>query len=191
MLRLASVTPPAWTEAALGGVAELLLDHAHCELKAASTALGLAFRHASVPGLPEPLSRLAREELEHFELVLQALHARGIPFERAPATPYASRLHEAIRGAEPGRLTDTLLCCALIEARSCERMQLLAERLPDAGLRDLYSGLLAAEARHHAAYVDLALQVAPRTEVMQRLGELADHEAAVLAGSPRGPRLHE
>jgi tRNA 2-(methylsulfanyl)-N6-isopentenyladenosine37 hydroxylase len=191
MLRLASVTPPAWTDAALGGVSELLLDHAHCELKAASTALGLAFRCASIPGLPEPLSRLAREELEHFELVLAALRERGIAFGRAAATPYAARLHGAIRGAEPSRLVDTLLCCALIEARSCERMQLLATRLPDPSLRDLYEGLLASEARHHATYVDLALEVAPRTEVLRRLDELAAHEASVLADSPRGPRLHE
>lgn len=191
MLRLASSTPPAWAEIAVSRLSETLVDHAHCEKKAASTALGLLFRYPERAEMLDPLSRLAREELEHFEQVLAILRARGIPFARMKATPYAARLHEAIRRAEPGRLCDTLLCCALIEARSCERMQVLAARLEDPALAAFYESLLAAEARHHATYVDLALGIAPRSEVLERLDVLSRHEAAILSDAPRGPRLHE
>ena len=191
MLRLASRTDPGWVDAAARDLPALLVDHAHCEKKAASTALGLLFRYPDVAPLQRPLSELAREELQHFELVLAVLASRGIAFGRLDATPYAAGLREAVRDREPLRLLDTLLCCAFIEARSCERMTLLAERLPDAELASFYRDLLAAEARHHAVYVDLALALAPKDEVFARLEQIASHEAAVLARSAGGPRLHE
>ena len=194
MLRLTSPTGPDWLPRALAGLDDLLLDHAHCELKAASTALGLIFRNPEQADLLQPLSEIAREELAHFELMLRVLTARGIPFKRMEAPPYAAGLREMVRTREPGRLIDTLLCCALIEARSCERMQLLAAGLPDAELAALYESLLASEARHHATYVDLALGLASREEILGRLEELGRHEAAVLAREPkqpRGARLHE
>jgi tRNA-(ms[2]io[6]A)-hydroxylase len=191
MLRLASSTPVSWADLASARIDETLVDHAHCEKRAASTALGLLFRHPDIPELQEPLSALAREELEHFELVLALLRRRGIPLGHAQAAPYASRLHEAVRRREPHRLLDTLLCCALIEARSCERMSLLAARLPDEELASFYRSLLAAEARHHAAYVDLALGLFGRAEVTARLAELARHEALSLPARPGGPRLHD
>lgn len=191
MLRLASPTGPDWLARARAGLPDLLVDHAHCELKAASTALSLTFRHPERTQILEPLSQLAREELEHFELMLSVLAARGIAFRRMEPTPYAAGLRETVRSAEPGRLVDTLLCCAFIEARSCERMQVLAEGLDDQGLAELYRGLLASEARHHATYVDLALTIAPRAEVMRRLEEIGRHETEVIARDPKGPRLHE
>ena len=191
MLRLAAPTEPSWLPRALANLPDLLVDHAHCEMKAASTALGLMFRHPEKAQLLDPLSRLAREELEHFELMLSVLAARGIAFRRMEATPYAAGLREVMRSSEPGRLIDTLLCCAFIEARSCERMSILAEGLPDAKLSDLYRGLLASEARHHATYVDLALSLGSREDVLARLEVVALHEAAVIIREPRGPRLHE
>jgi tRNA-(ms[2]io[6]A)-hydroxylase len=192
MLNLASRTDPAWTRRALADVDEILLDHAHCEKKAASTAINLIFRYPEHPQMMVPLSELAREELEHFEQVIAVIRARGAEFRRQRPSPYASRLMEAVRTHEPARLLDTLLCCALIEARSCERMQLLAEALDDAALRELYQGLLACEARHHATYVDLArtLELAPEPELKRRLRELAEHEARVLEDAPAEPRMH-
>ena len=191
MLRLNVPTSPDWLPRALAGLGDLLVDHAHCELKAASTALGLIFRHPEQAELLHPLSEIAREELAHFELMLGVLARRGIPFRRMEAAPYAPGLREIVRTAEPGRLIDTLLCCALIEARSCERMQILAAGLPDAELAALYESLLASEARHHATYVDLALGLGPREQILRRLDELGRHEAAVLSRGPTGPRLHE
>jgi tRNA-(ms[2]io[6]A)-hydroxylase len=192
MLALASATDPAWIERALANLDVVLLDHAHCEKKAASTAIGLIFRHPEKTALIAPLSRLAREELSHFEEVLDVLAKRGVAFAHLHASPYAAELMRIVRDREPLRLLDTLLCCALIEARSCERMQILAERLPDADLAKMYRGLLAAEARHHQTYVDLARDVGlwSESEIRSRLAEIAAHEASVIARAPKEPRLH-
>ncbi len=192
MLRLAAATDPAWTTQVLDHLDELLLDHAHLEKKAAGTAVTLLFRYPERRDLQEPLARLAREELVHFEQVLGQLDRRGVRFRPLRPGPYAGRLHAAIRDREPERLLDTLLVAALIEARSCERLGLLAAALPDvdAPLAALYRGLLEAEARHHGEYVRLALALFPEPDVRRRLEVLARHEAqAIAAGSP-APRLH-
>ncbi len=190
MLSLASATDRAWVERALANLDEILVDHAHCEKKAASTALSLLFKYPERQGMLAPLARLAREELTHFEEVLSHLAARGIGFRHQVPSPYAGQLLAAVRPTQPVTLLDTLLCAALIEARSCERMTLLSAALADATLVALYRGLLAGEARHYRAYVDLACEVAPRAEVQQRLAEVAGHEALVLARMPAMPRLH-
>jgi tRNA-(ms[2]io[6]A)-hydroxylase len=192
MLHLAQATDPSWTTQALAHIDEILLDHAHCEKKAASTAISLIFRYPEHPSLIVPLARLAREELAHFEEVVDLLRARGGEFRRLPPSPYAARLTAAVRTHEPARLLDTLLCCGLIEARSCERMTLLGAALDDPALKKLYRGLLACEARHFDTYLDLArgLALAPEAELVQRLHALAAHESAVLRGPPDAPRLH-
>src|SRR5690606_29530532 len=118
MLNLAAPTRESWAPEALAHLDTLLLDHAHCEKKAASTALGLIFHYQDKTWLMRPLSELAREELEHFELLLTLLAQRGIPFGPLQPSPYAAALHKAVRRTQPEKLVDTLLCCALIEARS-------------------------------------------------------------------------
>lgn len=190
MLNLASATDPRWLARALAHMDDILVDHAHCEKKAASTAVSLLFRYTDRVALLAPLARLAREELAHFEEVLGHLTARGITFGHQKPSPYAGELLAAVRATEPERLLDTLLCLALIEARSCERMRLLADALDDPALAALYRGLLASEARHHQSYVDLARTVVPPDAVRARLEALARHEAAVIAGAPPLPRLH-
>jgi len=190
MLNLVTPTDSSWVSRALVGLDEVLIDHAHCEKKAASTALSLLFRYPERRALLEPLSKLAREELQHFELVLRHLDRLGIRFHRQLPSPYAGELMRAIRPNEPERAVDKLLCLSLIEARSCERMKLLSEALEDRTLRALYAGLLTSEARHHQTYVDLARAIVPDADVRGRLRELAKHEAAVLAASPEMPRMH-
>ncbi len=199
MLRLATRTPHSFGSWALDHLHDILVDHAQCEKKAASTALGLLFRYPDVPALQHPLSALAREELEHFECVLDHLARMQIPLVRQKPSAYASTLMAAVATFEPQRLVDTLLCCALIEARSCERMQLLAqafERSPLFGpahqLTKLYRGLLASEARHHQSYVDLAIEVAetPASAVMHRLETMAQAEAHALVTAQGVARLH-
>ena len=187
---LASRTDPSWTRRALAALDDVLVDHAHCEKKAASTALSLCFRYPERTELSLALSALAREELAHFEQVVGLLEARGIEPRHQVPSPYAAGLLEAVRTTEPERLLDTLLCMALIEARSCERLRLLGEALDDAELATLYRGLVAAEGRHHRRYVELAETVAPPAEVHARLDELARHEAAVLGRVPAMARLH-
>lgn len=171
---------------------EVLLDHAHCEKKAASTAINFIFRYPEYPQLVTPLSELAREELEHFERVVTLLRARSLEFKRQRPSPYASRLLEIVRKEEPHRMIDLLICCAFIEARSCERMKLLAEALDEGDLQTLYADLLASEARHHATYLDLARHtgVVDEVELNHRVHEIGVHEAAVLADAPDIPRLH-
>jgi tRNA-(ms[2]io[6]A)-hydroxylase len=190
MLRLAEPSGPSWAAAAAANLPELLHDHAHCEKKAASTAINLIFRYPDHTNLVRALTDLAREEFEHFQMVLDVMDARGIPYGRFEPSPYAGKLMKAVRRGEPDRLVDTLLCCALIEARSCERMKQLSETLPDPELRTFYGDLLASEARHHQMYVDLAAEVAPRDAVHARLAELASHEASVLQTSPLPLRMH-
>lgn len=159
---LGAPTPTAWVDAAADPTAlpMLLIDHANCEKKAASTALAMLFRYEEHDELTERLSRLAREELRHFEQVRQLLRQRGIGWRRVPASRYAAGLVEVVRGAEPGRLADRLIVGAFIEARSCERFALLAPRL-DPHLGRFYGGLLASEARHFRHYLGLARGFAP------------------------------
>jgi tRNA-(ms[2]io[6]A)-hydroxylase len=194
VLNLASATDPAWVERALSDLDELLLDHAHCERKAAGMALRLMFRYPDRPFLHDPLSRLAREELAHYEEVLRAIAARGGSMRRQRPSPYAGRLYDCVRSAEPARLVDTLLVCALIEARSCERFQLLAQAVGDARLRALYTGLLASEARHHGCYVELASTAAAgaggAAAARARLAELAQREAQLIAEPAPMVRMH-
>jgi tRNA-(ms[2]io[6]A)-hydroxylase len=189
VLKLASETPPAWVARALAQLPELLLDHAHCEKKAAGVALTLLFQYPERAAFQAPLAALAREELAHFEAVLGVLAERGIAFRRQRPSAYAGRLRTAVSSREPERLLDTLLCSALIEARSCERLGLLAGALTDPALARFYASLRAAEARHHGLYVELACTVAPREQVAARLAELAAREAEVIAAAHE-PRLH-
>lgn len=190
MLKLRAATAPDWGRWAATHLDAMLLDHAHCEKKAAGAAVNLLFRYPERPSLQQPLSSLAREELCHFEEVLRALDARGIGFARQRPSPYGGRLHRLVRQAEPDRLLDLLLVCGVIEARSCERLGLLADAVDDPELTTLYRGLLAAEARHHRIYTDLAAEVAPREEVRQRLDVVLDEEVAALRAAPELPRLH-
>ena len=190
MRGLAAPSSPAWLERALANLDEVLVDHAHCEKKAASTAVSLLFKYPDRSRLLATLSALAREELEHFEQMLDLLERHRVSYGRLTPSPYATELLAAVRPDEPSRLADTLLCLALIEARSCERMKLLADAVPDTELAAFYRRLLASEARHHQTYVELAATVLPEIEVRSRLRELALHEAAVLRTAPPLARMH-
>lgn len=152
---LGTPTPASWVEAAVERVPELLLDHANCELKAASTALGIIYRYPERTGLVDRMSRLAREELRHFEQVRQILQDRELPFVRLSASRYAGELRSAVSQGGPQSIADLLIVGALIEARSCERFAVLAPQL-DARLGRFYQGLLASEARHFEHYLAFA-----------------------------------
>lgn len=190
MLHLSSETDPDWASRAVAAIEVILLDHAHLEKKAASTAINLIFRYPERTSLMRSLSELAREELDHFEQVLAVLEERGIPFARLTPSPYAARLMEVVRASEPERLLDTLIACAFIEARSCERMKILAAHLSDQRLRTLYGSLLASEARHHRTYLELAEPIFGADLVSARVAEISAHETSVIRGLPTDPRLH-
>ena len=192
MLHLQSRTSEAWVEQAVDNIDTILLDHAHCEKKAASTAINLIFRYPHRTELLRPLSEVAREELEHFELVLDHIEARGNRFERLAPSAYAGKLLTVLRKTEPHRLVDMLLCCAMIEARSCERMGLLANALASQHpkLSELYAGLLKSEAHHHMLYVRLACHYDDESEVKKRLEFIALHESEIISELQSVPRMH-
>lgn len=181
-------TPAAWVRAAAVRWRELLIDHANCEKKAASTALALMFAYPEDRELTLTLSRLAREELRHFEQVVSVMSAQGVGFVRQRPGRYAQKLRAALRTAEPQRKVDLLLMGALIEARSAERFRLLAAHLPQP-LVPLYTRLASSEARHFLQYRDLARVAAPR-EWRARLATLAALEAQLATGPDRTLRFH-
>lgn len=184
-------TPEAWLEAASNRLPELLLDHANCELKAASTALGFIYRYPDRNLLVQRMSRLAREELRHFEQLRSIMDDMEIPFERLSASRYAGTLRNAVRRHEPHRMLDLLLIGALIEARSCERFAKIAPRLPEA-LGRFYAGLLASEARHFEHYIALARSECEVSDddIAARLDELKAIEAALIRDADPEFRFH-
>lgn len=182
-------TPRAWLDEAVRRLPELLLDHANCELKAASTALGFLYRYPDRAELAQRMSRLAREELRHYEQVRAVMQDMNVTFERLSASRYAKSLHEAVRDDEPGKLTDLLLVGALIEARSCERFARLAPRLP-ASLKEFYSGLLASEARHFEHYVAFAKGEVVDGDIESRLAEFKALEAKLVLQPDSQFRFH-
>lgn len=182
-------TPDAWVEWALQNPELLLIDHANCEKKAASTALNLMYRYVEHHQLLNKLSRLAREELRHFEQVIAIMHRRGVAYRQISAARYAAGLRRKLRTHEPGRLVDTLIVGALIEARSCERFATLAPRL-DAELADFYKSLLKSESRHFSDYLKLALSLSSREEVDRRLGVFRSIEAELIESADREFRFH-
>ncbi len=187
---LAAPSSAAWLEQALAHPELLLIDHAHCERKAAGAALQLMFRYPSDRELAAVLSPLAREELEHFERVQALLERRGLALRALAAPPYGAALAALVRRNEPERMLDSFLVAGLIEARSHERMALLAAHSPDPELRELYADLLASEARHFGLYWVLCERRWPRPVVAERLTALAAGEAEILASLHPHPRMH-
>jgi tRNA-(ms[2]io[6]A)-hydroxylase len=200
MLCLKRATDDEWAAEALRDVDALLVDHAHCEMKAASNALSLATRHPGDIELVRELTELAGEEIAHFQRVLSVLASRGVALGPPPVDAYAADLRRAARElpCEPpvARLVDRLLVGALIEARSCERFKLLAEatagQQKHAGPHALWSDLLAAEARHYVTFVDLASRAAGanRGRVATRLEQLAELEGAIVGALASGGATH-
>ena len=180
----------AWLEQAIANLDAILLDHSHCERKAAGVALNLMFRYPSHTQLVRQLTAIAKEELEHFEQVNQWLERRQIPLAPLNAPPYGAGLKAQIRRQEPERLLDSLLVAALIEARSHERLGLLGTHCPEPELAKFYRGLMASEARHYGIYWVLADTYFEREVVQQRLDELASVESELLATLYSEPRIH-
>ena len=187
---LINKTSEDWIDLAISNPIEILLDHAHCERKAAGVALQLMFRYVSEPGLSEVLSPLAREELEHFERVLSILNARGKKLQKLASPPYGATLAKNICKDEPFRMLDSFLVAGLIEARSHERMKLLSIHSPDIELRNLYADLLKSEARHFGIYWKLADERFERNLLTSRLEELAKVESDALLEMHHQPRMH-
>ena len=180
-------TPRAWIVQAVERFDEVLVDHAHCEKKAAAHALSMLAAFPSTPGLPRAMARLAREEAGHLAQVLAIMEKRGLSLGRDAGDPYAQGLQNVVRQPARERLLDRLLISALIETRSEERLRLLSENLPDAELRDFYARLAGSEAGHGELFLKLARKCAGCEE---RLQELLQVEASLIRDLPVRPAIH-
>lgn len=190
MLHLKSSSPDRWLVQVKLNLNEVLIDHAHCEQKAASTAMDLMFDYVQHDSICDQMSEIVLEELDHFRQVRSLLKKRRVRFRGLKPGTYGRRLKALVRPHEPDRAVDRLLVAALIEARSCERFVLLRDHLADQELQDFYGSLFESEARHHTVYVRLAELFADRDEVEQRLERLADEESLIIAEGCELPRVH-
>ena len=187
---ISSLTSNEWIKLALSNPIDILIDHAHCERKAAGFAIQLMFRYPSEPNLSEVLSPIAREELEHFEKILYFLKDLGHNLKALKPPPYGAELAKNIRKDEPNRMLDSFLIAGLIEARSHERLSLLALNSGEESFKILYESLLESEARHFGIYWKLAQTKFSKNETFKRLEELSKFESEILADTCLMPRVH-
>lgn len=190
MLTLKSDTSQRWLEQVRANLPEILIDHAHCEKKAAGCAMNLMFAYVDNFELCREMTEIVNEELEHFHRVRELLLRRGIRFRRLKPGSYGRRINDLVRRQEPDRAIDRLLVAGLIEARSCERFDLLRQHVDDAELSEFYHELYESEARHYTSYVRMAKMFGSDEEVMVRLHELAALEAEIIAIGDPLPRMH-
>jgi tRNA-(ms[2]io[6]A)-hydroxylase len=190
MLSLQCETDDRWLAQVDEDLESVLIDHAHCEKKAAATALNLLGSYIENLTLCREMTQIVNEELEHFHRVLDLLAKRGIRFRRMKPSSYGKRLHEHVRKQEPFRAVDRLIIAGLIEARSCERFARLSQHVDDTALAEFYQSLFESEARHHATYIRLAHDFASRDAVQSRLDELAAIEAHVIQDGDMVARMH-
>jgi len=190
MLSLHCDTSARWLEQVDKHLDEILIDHAHCEKKAAGVAMNLIFAYTERVPLVRELSTIVVEELDHMRQVLDLIARRQIPFRRLKPGCYGTKLHALVRKEERQQAVDRLLVAGLIEARSCERFSLLRDHVADAELREFYGSLFESEARHHSTYVQFACEFAAEGVVRARLHELAEAEAEIIATGDPLPRMH-
>lgn len=186
---LPCATPAAWIEAATANLPLLLIDHAHCEKKAAATAMNLLYRYVDNPTLLNMMSRIAREELIHFEQVLALMAERGIDYDHLTPARYAQGLRKHVRTHEPAKLVDVLIVGAFIEARSCERFAALEPHLEDQELAKFYRSLFRAEGRHYQDYLELA-KAAAGEDISDRIAVFAEAEKALILTPDEEFRFH-
>lgn len=193
MLGLKLPTDPRWVDIAQKNIADILIDHAYCEQKAASSCISLIVQYPEKTKLVEMLTPVVAEEWSHFERVLEEMKKRNISLGKQRKDEYVAQLLRLERknGTKDERFLDKLLICALIEARSCERFKLLSQEVADEGLKKFYYELMVSEAGHYVNFVNLAKEYLPEAVVKQRLEEMLQAEAQIIANlAIRGDRMH-
>ncbi len=190
MLHLQSTSSERWLKQVDENLSDVLIDHAHCEQKAAGVAMGLMFDYVENEELCVEMTEIINEELEHFHMVLELLKSRDIRFRRIKPGTYGRKMKQLAVKQEPNKAVDRLLVASLIEARSCERFVLLRDHMDDQRLVDFYGSLYESEARHHTTYVRLAKHYASEEHVNARLDELAAKEAEIIEAGCELPRMH-
>lgn len=189
-IKLRVATDASWLPKALERFDEVLIDHAHCEKKAAANALSLLQAYPEVPGLPALMARLAREEAAHLAKVLQLMEERGLILGKDAGDPYAQGLQKLLRNPPKERQLDRFLVAGIIEARSAERLGLLARGLTEPSLKKFYAELETSEDGHQKLFLRLAREIAPDEVVSRRLAELLASEAALIEKLPIRAAVH-
>jgi tRNA-(ms[2]io[6]A)-hydroxylase len=193
MLGLQLPTDPRWVDLAKKTIAEILIDHAYCEQKAASSCISLIVSYPDKEKLVEVLTPVVAEEWGHFERVMEKMKQRNIPFGKKRKDEYVEKLLLLRKkgGTREQQLVEQLLINAIIEARSCERFKLLSQHIADEDLKKFYYELMVSEANHYVNFVELAKEYMPETYVKNRLKELLEQEAEIMQNlAIRGDRMH-
>lgn len=193
MLGLKLPTDSRWVNLAEMSLEDILTDHAYCEQKAATSCISLIQRYPDKEELVSSLAPIVTEEWGHFRLVLAELKKRGLQLGRQRKDEYVNALLQFERkgGSREERLLESLLICALIEARSCERFRLLSLHIGEDQLKDFYHSFMVSEAGHYRLFLDLAHKYADAEAVKSRWQEYLMHEAAIMEGlALRGDRMH-
>ncbi len=186
-------TDPRWVNIAQIHIRDILVDHAWCEQKAASSCISLIVHYSQKAKLVEVLTPIVAEEWGHFQRVLKELKKRGIRLGNQRRDFYVQGVKKVLvqKGDDNSVFLDRLLFCALIEARSCERFKLLSEHIADESLRKFYRELMISEAGHYRTFIELAEEYLPAERVRTRWKEILAAEAEVIAGlEVRGDRMH-
>lgn len=192
MLGLKLPTDPRWARIAEKNIEEILIDHAWCEQKAASTAVSLIVTYPEYSELVTAMTALVREEMAHFKMVHDRLLAKGLKLGRDRKDDYVIRLREFFPkgGSRTTQMVHRLLIAALIEARSCERFRLLSEQLEDADLREFYRQLMISEANHYTLFLNFARQYGERKQVDEKWHDLLEFEAEIMKELGRKETIH-
>ena len=193
MLGLKMATDPRWVDIAEKSIEDILVDHAYCEQKAASTCIALIINFSDYPKIVEKLSPVVSEEWGHFRMVLRELDKRGLSLGPNRQDNYVKELSKIVftGGDKTNQLVEKLLLCALIEARSCERFKVLSDHITDLDLRIFYKELMIAEAGHYKLFIDLAKMYRSEDEVKAKFNYYLEEEAKILAALElRGDRVH-
>ena len=190
MLCLKCETKPEWIKSALANLDEVIIDHAHCEKKAAATGLSLLSSYPDKTEISLTMSDLVEEEIGHYKSVVEILASDNKKLEKDKGDPYVKELLSHLRNHEPVRLLDRLLTAGIIEARSCERLQILADNLEKEKLKKFYTELAATEAGHYVTFVKLAKLYFDEEEVKARLDELTEIEKEIVLNLPNHPTMH-
>ncbi|NWF50206.1 MAG: tRNA-(ms[2]io[6]A)-hydroxylase [Ignavibacteriaceae bacterium] len=190
MLCLKCEANSGWIKAVLKNIDEVIIDHAHCEKKAAGTGMSLLSSYPDKTELTLAMADLVEEEIGHFKSVVQILQSKNITLSKDKGDEYVKALLSYARTTEPNRLLDRLLIAGIVEARSCERLQLIASAVEDSELRKFYSELSNSEAGHYVAFIKLAKIYFDETIVRARLDELTEIEKSIVQSLPNLPAMH-
>ena len=192
MLGLKLPTDPRWVNIVEKNIEEILIDHAYCEQKAASTAISLIVTYPEYPELVTAMTALAREEMGHFKMVHDRILERGLVLGRDRKDNYVMQLLKFFPkgGSRRDNLVHRLLYAGLIEARSCERFRLLSEELQDNELAEFYRSLMVSEANHYTMFLNFARQYGEREKVDQKWQDLLEYEAEIMKDLGTSETIH-